>query len=92
MRRFGWYPVWRLALLVCASFVACETVPITGRSQLLLLPENEELRMGLQSYQDVLKKSKISTDPAMNDLVRRVGTRIAAATGRSDYQWEFKVI
>jgi len=28
----------------------------------------------------------------MNDLVRRVGTRIAAATGRSNYQWEFKVI
>jgi len=48
--------------------------------------------MGLQSYQEVLKKSKISTDPAMNDLVRRVGTRIAAATGRSNYQWEFKVI
>jgi predicted Zn-dependent protease len=48
--------------------------------------------MGLQSYQEVLKKSKISTDPAMNDLVRRVGTRIAAATGRSNYQWDFKVI
>lgn len=92
MRRFRWYPVCLLALLVSASVVACETVPITGRSQLLLLPESEELHMGLQSYQEVLKKSKISSDPAMNDLVRRVGTRIAAATGRSNYQWEFKVI
>lgn len=92
MRRFRWYPVCLLAFLVSASVVACETVPITGRSQLLILPESDELKMGLQSYQDVLKKSKISTDPAMNDLVRRVGTRIAAATGRSNYQWEFKVI
>ena len=48
--------------------------------------------MGLQSYQEVLRKSKVSADPAMNDLVRRVGTRIAAATGKADYQWEFKVI
>lgn len=92
MRRCRWYPVCLFALLVSVSVVACETVPITGRSQLLLLPESEELHMGLQSYQEVLKKSKISGDPAMNDLVRRVGTRIAAATGRSNYQWEFKVI
>ncbi len=92
MRRFTWYPVCLLALLVFAIVVACETVPITGRSQLLLLPESEEIQMGLRSYQEVLKKSKISTDPAVNDLVRRVGTRIAAATGRSNYQWEFKVI
>ena len=92
MGRLTRCPTWALALLVFVMIVACQTVPITGRSQLLLLPEAEELQMGLQSYQEVLKKSKISNDPKMNDLVRRVGTRIAAATGRSNYQWEFKVI
>ncbi len=92
MGRLTRYPAWALALLVLVMIVACQTVPITGRSQLLLLPEAEELQMGLQSYQEVLKKSKISNDPKMNDLVSRVGTRIAAATGRSNYQWEFKVI
>ena len=48
--------------------------------------------MGLQAYREILRKSRISPDPAANDLVSRVGTRIAAATGRTDYQWEFKVI
>ena len=48
--------------------------------------------MGLQSYQEVLRKSKLSADPAANDMVRRVGTRIAAATGKTDYQWEFTVL
>ena len=82
------------ALVIGASLsaVACQAVPITGRSQLLLISEPEEVKMGLQSYQEVLRKSKVSADPAMNDLVRRVGTRIAAATGKADYQWEFKVI
>jgi len=32
--------------------------------------------MGVQSYQQVLRKSKLSADSAANDLVRRVGTRI----------------
>jgi predicted Zn-dependent protease len=71
---------------------ACQTVPITGRSQLLLLSEADEVRMGIQSYQEVLRKAKLSTDPALNEKVGRVGTRIAEATGRKDLQWEFKVI
>jgi predicted Zn-dependent protease len=83
----AWLPALALLLLI-----ACETVPITGRSQLMILSEGEELKMGLTSYQEVLKKSKVSTDAALNDQVTRVGRRIAAATDRSDYQWEFKVL
>ncbi len=75
-----------------ALAVACQTVPITGRSQLLVLPESSELQMGHQAYAEVLKKSTVSTDPVLNEQLQRVGTRIAAATGRTDYKWEFKLI
>lgn len=81
-----------LLALVLLAQTACETVPVTGRSQLLLIPEGTEVSMGLDSYQDVLKKSKVSTDARLNDQVTRVGRRIAEATGRTDYQWEFRVI
>src|SRR3990170_4986205 len=92
MRNFMHSPARALLLLVVGLVVACQTVPITGRSQLQILPESEEMRMGVQSYADILKKSRVSTDPALNELVTRVGTRIAEATGRKDLQWEFKVI
>lgn len=87
-------PLKAMALALCAAFVvaACQSVPITGRKQLQLLSEPEEVRMGLTSYQEVLQKERISTDPRLNDMVRRVGSRIAAATGKTDYQWEFKVV
>jgi metalloendopeptidase OMA1, mitochondrial len=81
-----------LLALVMLGLVACETVPLTNRSQLLLIPESTELQMGLTSYQDILKKGRVSDDPALNDQVRRVGTRIADATGRTDYKWEFTVL
>lgn len=48
--------------------------------------------MGLAAFRDILKKETLSDDPAANALVTRVGSRIAAATGRTDYKWEFKVI
>lgn len=79
-------------MLVVVGVAGCQTVPITGRSQFLLLSEADEVRMGIQSYQEVLRKAKLSTDPALNEKVKRVGARIAAATGRKDLQWEFRVI
>jgi predicted Zn-dependent protease len=80
-----------LALALLAA-IACQSVPLTGRHQIMLLPEGTELQMGLTSYREVLKKATVSSDPALNAQVTRVGQRIAAATGRRDYQWEFKVI
>ena len=73
------------------ALVGCATVPYTNRQQFLLLSEGEETALGLQSYQEVLSKEKLSTDPAANALVAQVGARIAAATGKN-YQWEFKVV
>ena len=78
--------------LVMLVVVACQTVPITGRSQLLALPEATETQIGLSAYQEILKGARLSTDRAVNEQVSRVGRRIADATERRDYQWEFKVI
>ncbi len=78
-----------LAVLVTIS---CATVPYTGRQQLLLLSETEERQMGLSAYQQVLKKGHLSSDPVATEQVRRVGHRIAEATGRTDYQWEFRLL
>ena len=80
-----------IALIVLGA-VACETVPITGRSQVMLVSEGEEAQMGLESYQQIIGKSKVSTDARLTEQVTRVGRRIAEATERKDYQWEFKVI
>jgi len=92
LRDLRWYPaVWVTVLVASFVAVACETVPITGRSQLLLLSEGDEVRMGVQAYQDIVGKSKVSTDPAINAMVTRVGSRIAAVTGHS-HAWEYKVI
>ena len=61
-----------LTTLGSQVLVACQTVPITGRSQLQLLSEPDETRMGLQAYREILRKSCISRDPAANDMVMRV--------------------
>jgi predicted Zn-dependent protease len=77
-----------LAALVPA---ACETVPYTGRSQLQLVSADEEAKLGVQSYQEIVGKATISTDQQATAMVQRVGSRIAAVTDLQ-YPWEFKLI
>jgi predicted Zn-dependent protease len=88
---FRSYPAWCALLLLAAVAVACQTVPITGRSQVLLLSEGEETKLGQEAYRQILAQSRLSADPALNGLVTRVGSRIAAVTGRP-YAWEYRVI
>ncbi len=82
--------VYLLYLLLSLS--ACRTTPITGRSQLILMSEPQEIAMGFSSYKTALSEAKLSTDRARVAQVRRVGERIAAVANRPDYQWEFNLI
>ena len=77
---------------VLLLIVACSTTPYTHRSQLMMVSEGEEMTLGDQAYRQALSESKIEKDPRVNDVVRRVGQRIATAADRPDYKWEFVVI
>lgn len=63
----------------------CGQVPI-------LTSEAQEAELGDQAYQQVLAEEQVSNDSRLNALVQRVGERIAATTGKSDYKWEFKLL
>lgn len=48
--------------------------------------------MGLQAEREILQKSSVNHDPKLNELVKRVGSKIAKAAHQPDYQWSFHVI
>jgi predicted Zn-dependent protease len=82
--------VMSLGLLLL--LLACETVPITGRQQLILISPEEENRMGVAAYREVLKEERTARDPQDNAMLKRVGQRLAAAAKRPDFDWEFHLL
>jgi predicted Zn-dependent protease len=95
----------RYLFAACALFfiASCSTVPITGRSQLSLIPGSSMLSMSLSQYDTFLKEHKVSTDRAQTDMVKRVGSRIQNAVERyfaskgmssrlASYKWEFNLV
>jgi predicted Zn-dependent protease len=81
------------ACLALLFFPACTTVQETGRKQVNFLPDNQVAAMGVEAFASIKKQEKISTDPAVNARIQRIGKRIAGAVGRDlpEAQWEFVV-
>ncbi len=80
-----------LAGLACALFSGCTTVGETGRKQLNFISADQEMQLGLASFDKMKKEVPISHDPAANALVQKVGKRIAAVAELPNAQWEFVV-
>lgn len=92
-----------LLLGVIVVVVRCTSVPITGRKQLLLMPESSMMAMSFTQYEDFLKETKVSADKKNTELVKSVGARISkaveqymASQGLSShlegYAWEFNLV
>ncbi|UII19784.1 M48 family metallopeptidase [Fulvivirga ligni] len=82
---------------------SCASVPVTGRTQLNLVPNSEILPMSYDQYQQVLKENKVSTNQQYVTMVKSVGKKIQAAVEQymaqngmssnlNGYSWEFNVI
>lgn len=90
---------------VAVLIIGCAKNQVTGRKQLILLPETELQNMASQQYKQFLTENKVVATNVNKDaeMVRRVGTRIAYAIGKyyeqqgkgdilNGYQWEFNLI
>lgn len=67
----------------------CATVPETGRSQLILISPEQETTLGIEEFDKLKKSVPISKDKDLNEMVKRVGKRIAAVAPLPNAEWEF---
>jgi predicted Zn-dependent protease len=71
----------------------CTTVPVTGRRELNFISSDQEMTLGLSSFDQLKKDTPINHDPGVNAAVERVGRRVAEVAGKDlpNAQWEFVV-
>lgn len=79
------------ALLLCIVS-ACGEVSVTGRKQLILVPESVAADMGAQAYQQVLADGDPVTTGEAVEILERVGRRIAAVAPENEYDWQFTLL
>src|SRR5437867_5073654 len=97
-RRTVLYLGLRGAINVCAAvgflgtLSGCYRAPGTARDQLIFISEEKEVAMGVRAFREVLRGAPLNENPELNEMVHRVGQRIAAAANKPEYHWEFAVI
>lgn len=94
-----------LALLVGASLAValpgCTTNPVTGRSQLMLVSENQAIDASRTAYVEMLaparEEGRVDADPQMTARVQQITERVVAQAVKyrpetADWEWEIRVI
>ena len=95
-RHIKWLPLLLAGLFFAYQYFSSEKFvnPETGRKSHVAMSTREEALLGLQSYQQVLAQSESIDSGQELEMIKRVASRLASATGKAgaDFEWQVSLI
>ena len=95
-RHIKWLPLLLAGLFFAYQYFSSEKFvnPETGRKSHVAMSNREEALLGLQSYQQVLAQSESIDSGQELEMIKRVASRLASATGKAgaDFEWQVSLI
>ena len=91
----NWFRTAGRALLPAAMTIVlatCATNPVTGRRELSLISESQEISMGQEAAKEVVASISAVQDNALQQYVSGLGMTMARASERPGLPWSFTVI
>lgn len=86
-------PYRLLIPLIALLAVACTINPATGRREINIVSESQEIALGQQSHRQVIQQFGVYDEkPELNRLVDQTGRRLAASSQRPNLPWHFTVL
>ena len=79
-------------LLTPLVSTGCATNPATGRSQLSLYSEAQEIQLGRETDQQIVQQYGLYDDPELATYVDELGQELAASSERPALPWTFRVL
>ena len=83
---------WTRSLALSLVVAACATNPVTGKRELSLVSEQQEIQMGQEGAQQVAQEIGLINDQALQNYVQGVGAALAAKSERPNLPWTFRVV
>ncbi|OFW07304.1 MAG: hypothetical protein A3H96_17440 [Acidobacteria bacterium RIFCSPLOWO2_02_FULL_67_36] len=81
-----------LPLVAATVVTSCATNPATGKKELSLMSEGQEIAVGQEMDAQVRREMGVYNDPGLQRYVETVGMRLARASERPNLPWHFTVI
>ncbi len=77
------------ALMIINS---CSSDPVTGKKELMLLSEEQEIELGRQADPEIVAQFGLYPDEALQRFMQEKGQQMAAVSHRSQLEHQFKVL
>src|SRR6476620_6591915 len=90
--RAAFWKAGSLSALAAAGLVFCARNPATGKSELSLVSESQEIQMGQQYAQQIVKTMGVYDNQQVQDYVTKLGMAIATKSERPNLPWAFYVM
>jgi len=79
-------------LLVAGTLAGCARNPATGKNELMLVSESQEIQMGQQYDSQVVATIGLYPDPALQSYIQDIGAKLATTSERPNLPWTFRVV
>lgn len=85
---------WPVILLIAfvAVFSGCAINPVSGQRELVLMSEQQEMAIGRQNHQEVLKIYGRYENPALQQFIQGLGEKLAVQSHRPELFYRFTLL
>ncbi len=81
-----------LLIALLALIISCARNPVTGKKEIMLVSESQELQMGLQSDPGIIANFGLYQDEKMQDFINEKGKEMGAISHRPNLEYKFRVL
>lgn len=81
-----------ILLNVVSILSSCAVDPVTGRTGLMLMSENEEIQLGTKTDREITKEYGLYNDGVLTQYITGVGHRLGELSHRPQLPYDFKIL
>jgi predicted Zn-dependent protease len=80
------------SVFILLTLTACAINPVTGKKQIVLMSEAQEVAMGQQADPEIVSFFGLYEDPQLQEFITATGNEMAAISHRPKLAYEFKIV
>lgn len=80
------------SIAILFLFNSCATNPVTGKKQVVLMSEAQEIAMGKEADPQIIAQYGLYEDKGMQDFINEKGKKMAAISHRPKLDYQFRIV
>lgn len=92
MRKYVYFVALVLIVFVALVMVSCAVNPVTGQQEFMMLSEQDESKMGLETDQSIVDQYGVYNDSGLQNYLQAMGLTMGSNSHRPNLNWQFKVM